>query len=130
MLFYLLNYQDRIFFVNKTSEYEWRDENTILKTPREIVFLDLPGLKNCEEKGVPQTKIIPTAAEFENGKIELLYPYLKSKDGRCDPPQYPEKGTLQELKNMRKNIGNGLMKTLALPSQWLLLKMQLQKTEE
>jgi hypothetical protein len=43
----------------------------LLQTPRVLAFLDLP----------PKTKLIPTAIEFDNNKIELVYKTLAKKWG-------------------------------------------------
>jgi hypothetical protein len=79
-LHYLINLPKRLFFVSDPAEPSWRRQGEIVKTPRAMAFLDLP----------PGVKLIPTAAEFENGKIELIYERLKSADGRESPPRYPE----------------------------------------
>jgi hypothetical protein len=71
-LYYLLHHRDRIVFNEGYMEGDnskpWRDApfDRLLDVPRAIAFLDLP----------PRTKLIPTAAEFANGEIVLLYQLL------------------------------------------------------
>lgn len=76
---YLIEQTDRLFFVDNPTETTWRDPATISQTPRALAFLNLP----------PGVKLIPTAAEFENGEIELIYDKL---DFGEPLPTYPEKG--------------------------------------
>ena len=101
---YLLKHQERIFLVNNPAEEDWRKPETILDVPRELVFLDLPGQAEAVEKELPETKLIPTAVEFENGVVELLFDKLKSKEG-CPPPKYPDSSQIKkypELVDARK----------------------------
>jgi len=99
--YYLLNHPERIFLVT-AKDADWRDPESISEVPRELVFLNLPSQAEAKEKGLPETKLIPTAAEFENGKIELIYAKLKSKDNQ-DPPRYPDsEETLEKLRKARK----------------------------
>lgn len=81
---YAVNVFDRLFLVNNPLDENWRDPKNILKSPRALAFLDLP-----------KVKIIPTAAEFENSKIELLYTKLEAKSGER-PPDYPESPKILE----------------------------------
>ena len=102
VLFYLLNYEDRLFSVNNLNNSDWREQENISKVPRELVFIDLPSLREASDKKIPQTKIIPTAMEFEDGKVELIYNKLKGKDGSA-LPEYPEDAySLAELLEKRK----------------------------
>lgn len=100
-LHYLVNRQERLFFVEDLREEEWRDPQTISQVPRELAFLSLPSQQEANELRLPETKLIPAAAEFENGKIETLFDKLKSRDRRTMPPEYPEKGTVEELREAR-----------------------------
>ena len=84
---YLVEQTDRLFFVDNLADTDWQDPDTILQTPRALAFLDLPA----------SVKLIPTAAEFENGEIELIYNEL---DFGEDMPAYPEKG--DNLLDLRK----------------------------
>lgn len=87
-LHYLVNYVERLFLIEKPADEDWRQPDTIQRVPRGLAFLDLPGLDEAYHFGLPQTKIIPMAAEFDNGKVELIYPKLVGKNG--GPPEYPE----------------------------------------
>ena len=102
---YFLNHPDRFYLVNNASEQKWRDPVSIAEVPRQLTFLDLPSQVQAQEKGLPETKLIPTAAEFEDGKIELIYNKLQGKDG-SELPGYPDKGTPDELKKARKKYWN------------------------
>jgi hypothetical protein len=86
---YLTNYPKRVFFADFKSSADWRDPKSISAVPRSLVFLDLPSYEDAAQKGIVQTKLIPTAAEFENGKIVPIYPELVAKNGER-PPKYPE----------------------------------------
>lgn len=89
---YLVENTDRLQFVDNLADNQWRGDEKIKEAPRLLTFLDLP----------PETIIIPTAAEFENGKIVLLYEKLLKKDGRT-PPHYPEKAiATNSLEDERK----------------------------
>lgn len=93
-LFYLAGFAKRIFFAN-SSDTDWRDPKSIRDVPRSLVFLDLPSFEQAVSIGVPTTKLIPMAAEFENGKVVLLYPKLVASNGER-PPEYQERGTSTE----------------------------------
>jgi len=101
VLHYLVNLPGRLFLVSRALQKEWREEENIKQIPRQLVFLNLPSYKEAHELGIPETKIIPTAAEFTNGKIELLYNNLRAKNGE-NPPPYPEKGSIEELRASRR----------------------------
>ena len=102
---YLLNHPSRIYLVNNASEREWRSPVSVAEVPRQLTFLDLPSQAQAQEKNLPETKLVPTAAEFEDGKIELLYNTLKGRDG-SEPPSYPDKGRPDELRNARREYWN------------------------
>ncbi len=75
--YYLLHHRDRIIFDDgpfageSVPEKKWFHESAGVtnKVPRALAFLDLP-------EGV---RLIPTAAEFANGKIVLLYKTLHQR---------------------------------------------------
>ncbi|MFC7079863.1 hypothetical protein [Halorussus caseinilyticus] len=74
---YLVNNSDRIFFVDDVAEDRgWFKDEQIEAVPRELVFLDLPSKYEAESYNVPETKLIPMAVEFEDGRIETLYDKL------------------------------------------------------
>ena len=102
ILFYLASYARRIFF-SKPGDTDWRDPQSVRDVPRSLVFLDLPSLEESAKIGVPPTKPIPTAAEFDNGKIVQIYPTLLARNGER-PPDYPD--TEKDpalLRDQRKN---------------------------
>jgi len=99
-LHYLVNYAERLFLIEGPADDDWRQPDTIQRVPRGLAFLDLPGLDESYHLGLPPTKIIPMAAEFENGKVELIYPKLVGKSG--GPPEYPEHAKdLDDLRRQR-----------------------------
>lgn len=85
---YLLNYPDRLFIVRDiANDNEWRSPQIISNSPRALVFLDLPRLNQAHQAAFPPTCLIPTAAEFENSGIKLLYRQVGEK---AEPqPDYP-----------------------------------------
>jgi hypothetical protein len=91
-LHYLAHLPHRIQFVSNLSSDDWRRPDFILTSPRALVFLDIPR----------EVKIIPTAAEFQDGTIELLYMKLeapiKSKlgDRFYDYPRDPKPAALKK----------------------------------
>jgi len=100
-LYYLVNNPDRIFFVDELSDSNWRQPRTIAQVPRPLVFLNLPDSAEAIERNLPQTKLIPTAAEFANGAVVPLYRDLRFTED--DPPEYPERAeSIEELKARRK----------------------------
>ena len=99
---YLVKHPSRLFLIDKPYTGDWHEPDSIQIVPRSLAFINLPGFEEAHHGAVPQTKIIPTAAEFENGKIELIYPKLTAKDG-CKPPDYPERAESPEkLRELRK----------------------------
>jgi hypothetical protein len=100
-LHYIFNHPRRIFFIDDVRNTDWYEPATITSVPREVVFLQLPSSEEAETSDLPQTKLIPTAAEFESGKTVLIYKRLEFSSEPI--PEYPERAsTLQELKNKRK----------------------------
>lgn len=89
---YLEHYPERIIAISLDNDQCLRPDHEVIKyrseylldTPRVLAFLDLP----------PLTKLLPTAAEFENNKIELIYKELSKKWGyKLEKPelmQYPD----------------------------------------
>ncbi len=97
---YLLRYKDRLFFSHETRAPRWTDAKWIRETPRPLVFLSLPSAVDAEGEGRPHTKLVPTAAEFEDGKIVEIY---KTLDFGEELPPYPQKGAELELVEKRKD---------------------------
>lgn len=87
---YEAKYKERGVYVTDSSKADWRTPELISKVPRLLVFLDLPSQAEAAEKSLPAVKLIPTAGEFENGKIVQLYAQVRSKDEE-EPPKYPER---------------------------------------
>ena len=60
--------------------------------------LDLPGLEQAKERQLPTTKLIPMAAEFENGDIDPLYIELIKRlgGGTSEPPKKPANTDIDE----------------------------------
>lgn len=95
--FYARQHSDRIFLVGDPSSANWRAPATIAAIPRALVFLDLPGTESGPaNQKASKTMLIPTAAEFANGKIVPLYPELARKNGE-KPPKYPERADGEDL---------------------------------
>lgn len=88
--FYASQLSNRIFLVGDPSTLHWRAPLSIAAVPRSLVFLDLPGTESPSNPAGSATMLIPTAAEFANGKIVPLYPDLKRNNGDA-PPEYPER---------------------------------------
>lgn len=84
---YLANYPERLRSPKDPSDLSKLTRGEILDTPRLLVFLDLPGMM---EPGGVSLKIIPTAAEFEGGKIHLLYKDIEEALQKPSPP-YPDR---------------------------------------
>lgn len=104
--YYLLHHRNRIIFDDGPLEGElpaekkWfhEDSGIVSAVPRAIGFLDLPA-------GI---KLIPTAAEFANGKISLLYKTLhRELTGETGGPKekYPVdlKDGISALRKARKD---------------------------
>jgi len=76
-IYYLLHHRDRIIFDDGPLDgslaegKQWFDYDAGIteRVPRALAFLDLP-------RGI---KLIPTAAEFTNGKVVLLYNLLHQR---------------------------------------------------
>ena len=81
-IFYLLNHQHRIEFVENLSDEKWRGAEWIKNSPRGIAFVDL----------APGVILIPTAAEFANNKVVTLFDKMLAPNGER-PPAYPEPKT-------------------------------------
>jgi hypothetical protein len=85
---YLAAHFDRLTIPRRQSDLAAIPYSDLARSPRRLAFLDLPSLSN------PGTDlpliILPTAAEFEGGKVHLLYLDLVSRMGKRKPPRYPE----------------------------------------
>ena len=87
---YLVNHSDRLALAANSPE-SWPSAQDILAVPRALGFIDL----------APGTRILPTAAEFDDGSIVPLFlEFNKGKQSK--QPDYPEVGTPAQLKEQRK----------------------------
>ncbi|QGX96325.1 hypothetical protein EI982_16850 [Haloplanus rallus] len=69
--------QDRIHINQLPNDQTWRAKEEIDKTPRELVYLELPNEKEANQnEELVETKLVPVAAEFEDGAVEPLYEEL------------------------------------------------------
>lgn len=89
---------DRAFYVDTPSDATWRDRKTILEVPRAIVFLDLPSVEEANEKGLAETRLIPMAAEYDDGEVVQIYRELKGKDGSALPEYSDKPGDMEKRK--------------------------------
>jgi hypothetical protein len=99
-LFYFVNHRSQTFFVDDARQPKWRETAAIAERPRPLVFLSLPGAYEAEISGAPKTKLVPTAAEFESGKVIQIYTDLQFSDEPI--PDYPDKGDAATLLEERK----------------------------
>ena len=81
---------DRAFYIANPTDTDWRNAKSISAVPRALAFLDLPGEVEAAEKHLATVKLIPTAAEFENGKVIPIFAILRGPNGE-EPPRYPER---------------------------------------
>lgn len=93
-LYYLFNQAQRLNFADLHDITPWTDPAWVAGVPRALTFLSLPGAAEANHQGLPETRLIPTAAEFENGKIIQLYKTLAFTDEEL--PAYPERGSQEE----------------------------------
>jgi len=90
VLHYLLNHPDRLLYPDPVWGEEWRKPSVAIEVPRAVALLDLP----------PGTKFIPTAAEFADGTVELLFDKLKAQDG-SPSPFYPDPYPVTDSEKLR-----------------------------
>ena len=90
----------RAFYVIDPKTADWRNPSGIADVPRELVFLDLPGQFDVTVPGV-QTRLIPIAAEFENGKIVPFFKKLRAKNGENPPADYPESQDISDATKLQ-----------------------------
>lgn len=84
---------DYFHIVRDRSTVNW-DEliDRGLQSPRDLVVLVLPGTKEIygdESLPGPETLLVPTAAEFEEGTVEPIYKGITRS--REMPPRYPQR---------------------------------------
>ena len=99
---YLAYHDSRLLLVPDVREDNWRSPNEILDVPRALAFIDLPSKSEAEIGGRPEVKLIPTAAEFQDGAVIPLFVDLARPNGER-PPKYPEfDQKTSELRKKRK----------------------------
>jgi len=81
LAFYVFNQPGRLLIGDISSPLEWKKGGASAAVPRALALIDLP----------PRTKIIPMAAEFENGKVVKLFEQLLGPSGEHPPPFIHEK---------------------------------------
>jgi hypothetical protein len=81
-LHYLANLSGRSLTVADFSKADWIDSKFVSELPRGLVFVDFPA----------KTAFIPTAAELQDGSVQLIFPSLEKAFGgpKVKPPDYPE----------------------------------------
>lgn len=101
--YYYNDFRERMFFWQEDSpdlDRAWlEDAEYARKLPRALGFLDLP----------PKTPLIPTAAEFCDGTVELLYEELDSRLSRkCKKlaPEYPDHTKEDRLERLKEYWGH------------------------
>src|SRR5262249_25824163 len=93
--------EDRLLLLDSANPEKLFDTAAAKATPRAIVLLDLFGQAEAEAAKVPYTTLIPTAAEFDNGKILTLYDQMKADD-RSKPPKVDLAAESSTLRNQRR----------------------------
>lgn len=96
LAFYVFNQPGRLLIGDLASPLEWEKSGESAAVPRALVLIDLP----------PKTKIIPMAAEFENGKVVKLFEQLLGPAGEHPPPFIHEKKD-EYWEWFAKNFGAG-----------------------
>ena len=86
---YLFNHPNCLFLPKTLDNPDWRDRASILNVPRALAFLDLPSYEESLTQNRSPTRIIPTAAEFSNGKIVQIYRDLNFAANES-LPEYPD----------------------------------------
>jgi hypothetical protein len=76
LAFYVFNQPSRLLIGDLASPLEWNKRGASTAVPRALALIDLP----------PKAKIIPMAAEFENGKVVKLFEQLLGPNGEHPPP--------------------------------------------
>jgi hypothetical protein len=77
-LHYAVHIPDRVKVVSLPGDASWYSPEFIAKTPRALLFLDLP----------PETVFLPTAAELGDGKVITFYSRMP-EELRCKPTEMP-----------------------------------------
>ena len=110
-LHYLIKHTDRVFLENDTRRDKWRDPKSIAKVPRALVFLNLPSQAEARTLGLPEVRLIPTAAEFGEGEIVPIYRDLRFHEWK--PPKYPESAEELDTKQFPLDMGDEISRLQA-----------------
>jgi hypothetical protein len=97
--------QDRLLICKSIDAKVLFDPETIEKLPRALVLLELPGQAEAEKLQLPYTTLIPTAAEFANGKVVTFYNQLQSED-KSLPPKVELGADANTLRRQRREYWN------------------------
>jgi hypothetical protein len=73
--FYLINQPERLLAGSTADVLRWQEVGVHKGIPRALAFVDLPA----------QTRMIPMAAEFTNGKVVTFFDKLTAKSGEKPP---------------------------------------------
>ncbi|WP_316191871.1 MULTISPECIES: hypothetical protein [unclassified Bradyrhizobium] len=80
-IYYVLSQPKRLLAGGRDAPLAWQKEGISTEVPRALVFVDLPK----------DTKCIPMAAEFKDGKFVTFFDKLMAKSGERPPPFDREK---------------------------------------
>ena len=116
IIHYLLNCPDRLYMVKDlATDSDWRNPESVSKSPRSIVFLDFPNQEQVDTVAQAQgakityTRLIPTAAEFEKSGVKLLFREFRGESGEF-PPKFDEPKTATETRAKRREYWNWFSK--------------------
>ena len=77
-IWYFFNHPDHLLVGGAEQSEHWQRDGLAERSPRSLVFVDLP-------KG---TKLIPMAAELQNGCVETFFDKLHAKNGENPPKEF------------------------------------------
>jgi hypothetical protein len=86
LAFFLVERTDRLLTGQPSDTLTWQADGKSAEVPRALVLLDVPK----------STKLIPTAAEFENGSVSLFFNKLERSNGERPPIHIGEEKALWE----------------------------------
>jgi len=72
-LHYLANQAKRIQYIDGAALESLAATQVDLITPKQLIFLDLPGRGQAQDDRLTQTMFVPMAAEFADGTVKLLF---------------------------------------------------------
>ncbi|UYV13488.1 MAG: hypothetical protein NCW75_04185 [Phycisphaera sp.] len=94
-LVYFAEHNHRLLAPQSPHSIATHESELLAASPKQLVFLDFGGLLT---NSFP-LMLIPTAAEFADGSMQLLYLDLLKRLGKLTPPKYPERE--QDVKKRR-----------------------------